>query len=279
MPGCAGLHPRRFPLSCGGHNPSSRRPGNSVTDDTNKPFALIMTALNWSYDHASAAIPGIGSAEGLAKSRLASCGGDAEQAIDHLIKWQTRYAFSAGFVSNLGGIVTMPIGIPANLASVLLIQLRMIAAVAHLRGYEIADERVKTLAFISLTGSASAALLEEFSVNLGIRLGTQALRALPGAILVRINHAVGFQLVTKVGTTGLVNLTKIVPIIGGVFGGGFDAGVTKVIGRTAKSIFKPVQDHSFDADTAVRVPDARHRGGPLIEGKVANAPDTEITPG
>jgi hypothetical protein len=245
-----------------------------LTDVTNAPLALIMAALNWSYDHASAAIPGLGSAEGLARSHLASCGGDAEKAIEHLIKWQTRYAFSAGFVSNLGGIITMPIGIPGNLASVLLIQLRMIAAIAHLRGYEISDERVKTLAFISLTGSASAALMEEFSVNLGLRLGTRALRALPGAILIKINQAVGFQLVTKVGTTGLVNLAKIVPVIGGVFGGGFDAGVTRMIGRTAKSIFKPVQDGSFEPDEAVRVPNAQHRASPLIEGEVVNVAGT-----
>ncbi len=205
--------------------------------------------------------------------------GDAEKAIDHLIKWQTRFAFSAGFVSNLGGILTMPIGIPGNLASVLLIQLRMIAAIAHLRGYDISDERVKTLAFISLTGSASASLLEEFSVNLGIRLGTQALRALPAAMLIKINQAVGFQLVTKAGTAGLLNLTKIVPIVGGVFGGGFDAGVTKIIGRTAKSIFKPGQGGTIAPDEALQVPPgAQPSAGPLLEGEAVNTPDTEVSP-
>jgi hypothetical protein len=209
--------------------------------DTTKPLELMMTALNWSYDRASASIPGLGSAEDLAKSHLASCDGDAEKAIDHLVNWQMGYAFSAGFVSNMGGLITMPIGIPGNLVSVLFIQLRMIAAIAHLRGHKINDERVRTLAFISLTGSASAALLEEFGINLGLKLGAQALKAIPGTILIKINQAVGFRLVTKAGTTGLVNLTKVIPVIGGFIGGGFDAGMTKIISQAAKNIFKPVQ--------------------------------------
>jgi uncharacterized protein (DUF697 family) len=215
----------------------------------NQSTSVMMTALNWAYDHAASAIPGLGSAEDLAESQLASCGGSVEKAIDSIIAWQVGYAGAAGFVSNLGGIFTLPVAIPANLASVLLIQFRMIAAIAHLRGYKITDERVRTLAFLSLTGSAGVNILQEFSISLGTKLSTQMISKISGATLVKINQAVGFRLVTKAGQTGLVNLTKIVPFIGGIVGGGFDAVVTRGIGAAAKEIFKPLEpENDFGAE-------------------------------
>jgi hypothetical protein len=91
-----------------------------MTNDVepSKANAIMMQALNWAYDHAAAAIPGLGSAADLAESHLKSCGGSPEKAVDDLIAWQVGYAGAAGFVSNLGGLITMPVAVPANLASV-----------------------------------------------------------------------------------------------------------------------------------------------------------------
>jgi uncharacterized protein (DUF697 family) len=61
-----------------------------------------------------------------------------------------------------------------------------------------------------------------------------------GQVLRRINQAVGFRLVTKAGSRGVVNLIKGVPLVGGVVGGTFDAAATKVVGRTAKRVFVPI---------------------------------------
>jgi hypothetical protein len=210
-----------------------------MADDEKKSQAVtvMMSALNWAYDQAASDIPGLGSAEGLANSYLKSAGGSVDKAIDDLINWQTGYAGAAGFATNLVGIMTMPIAIPANLASVLLIQFRMIAAIAHLRGYQISDERVRTLAFLSLTGSSAATVLQEFSVKLGTKLTASMISKVSAATLTKINQAVGFRLVTKAGQTGLVNLSKFVPLIGGIIGGGFDAVVTRGIGAVAKENF------------------------------------------
>jgi hypothetical protein len=38
----------------------------------------------------------------------------------------------------------------------------------------------------------------------------------------------------------VVNLVKVVPLVGGFVGGALDAAATKVIGRTAKQVFVPV---------------------------------------
>src|SRR5580692_9103886 len=138
-----------------------------MTDDVepSQAVAVVTQALNWAYGHATAAIPGLGDAANLAERHLKSCGGSSEEAIDDLIAWQVGYAGVAGFVSNIGGLMTMPVAVPANLASVLLIQLRMIAAIAHLKGYKIDDERVRTMAFVCLSGSAAATILQEFGIG------------------------------------------------------------------------------------------------------------------
>jgi hypothetical protein len=81
-----------------------------------KAMAIMMSALNWAYDRAASAIPGLGSAADLADSHLASSGGSTEKAIDNLIAWQIAYAGAAGFVTGLGGLITMPEAIPANSA-------------------------------------------------------------------------------------------------------------------------------------------------------------------
>lgn len=116
---------------------------------SSKALNAVQSALTWAYDAALNGIPGIplgrlpglglgdtpnfGTLDELVDSYLTP-GVDAEDAIDSLINWQIGKAAAAGFVTNLGGILVLPIAIPANLASVLFIQFRVIAGIAKLRG-------------------------------------------------------------------------------------------------------------------------------------------------
>jgi hypothetical protein len=45
------------------------------------------------------------------------------------------------------------------------------------------------------------------------------------------------RFITKFGTKGVINLGKMVPIVGGVIGGTFDYAGTKIIASKAKDIF------------------------------------------
>ena len=150
----------------------------------------------------------------------------------------------AGFVTGLGGMLTLPVAIPANLAGVLYIQIRMIGAVAHRRGYDVRSDQVRTLVVACLAGSAALDILKGVGINIGTRVTRQMILRISRQVLKRVNQAVGFRLVTKAGSKGVVNLVKGVPLVGGVVGGTFDAAATKVIGRTAKQVFVPLGTES-----------------------------------
>jgi EcsC protein family len=234
--------------------PAKKQMDQLIADEVepSKAVAVMMQALEWGYEHATAAIlPGLDSAVDLAESHLKSCGGNREKAIDHLIARYVGYAGAVGFASNVGGFITMPVTVPVNVGTVFLIQLRIIAAIAHLRGYPVKDEQVKTLAFICLTGAAWVNVLEEFGIGVGTKVAKNLIIKIPGAILAKINRAVGFRLVTRAGTTGSINLIKFVPFVGGLVGGAFDAAVTRGICAVAKNVFKPIPD---DTPTNLAVP-------------------------
>lgn len=165
-----------------------------------------------------------------------------DDAIDSLINWQTFNAGAVGFVTGVGGAITLPISVPANIASVTYLQLRIIAAIAHMQGHDIGSEQVRSIAFACLVGGAATDLLKDAGVVIGTKLARQAIQSIPGSTLKAITKAVGFRLVAKTGSTAPIVLTKMVAFVGGVISGGFDAVYIRTIGAAAKSVFALVTD-------------------------------------
>jgi uncharacterized protein (DUF697 family) len=140
----------------------------------------------------------------------------------------------------VGGVFTLPVAIPTNLAAVLYLQLRMVAAIAHIRGYDVHSDRVKGLVIVCLAGSSATDTLKEVGINIGSKLTLRAIQKIPGTMIIKLNRAVGFRLLTKAGAKGIVNLSRIVPIVGGLISGGIDAATTRAIAAAAKQIFSPM---------------------------------------
>lgn len=198
----------------------------------------VMECLDYCYDKAVNGMPGLDSAEGLAQSYLAKKGGVKVNA-ERLVKWQAAKAGTSGFITGLGGFVTLPIAIPANISSVVYIQTRMIAAIAHMGKHDIRDDKVKSLVYMCLCGSAMTDIAKDAGIQIGGKLTNSAIRRISGATITSINQAVGFQLLTKFGQTGAVNLGKAAPLLGGVIGGTVDSLATQTIGNYAIKTFIP----------------------------------------
>ena len=197
----------------------------------------MMNLLDVCYDKAlQGVLPVEKSIEELAEDYLAKTN-SREKAVDKLIGYQTVLCGTNGFITGLGGLLVLPVAISANVAGVIYVQLRMIAAIAHINGYDIYSDQVRTIAYMCLTGSSAANVLKNTGIKIGEKVAINAIKKIPVEVLVKINQQVGFRLVTKFGQKGLVNFGKMIPLVGGVVGGAFDTGMTLTIGNIAKKVF------------------------------------------
>ena len=80
----------------------------------------------------------------------------------------------------------------------------MIAAIAHINGYDVYSDQVRTIAYVCLTGSSATNILKNVGIKIGEKVAVSALKKIPAAILIKINQQVGFRLVTKFGQKGVV---------------------------------------------------------------------------
>jgi hypothetical protein len=185
--------------------------------------------------------PPLSSAASLADEYLIDQGYQTdEQRVAALIKWETRKNFTTGFITGLGGFISLPIGVPSALAASWLIQARMAGAIARIYGHDLTSERVRTLILLSLAGDVAKEAMADIGLGLGNKLPQTITRQVPGRALVEINKRIGLRLLAKTGQRGLAQFPKVVPVLGGVVGGAFDAVVCRMVGRTARKLFAPV---------------------------------------
>ena len=183
------------------------------------------------------AINGVGSLPGAAKIAqrlLDEQQGDVDKTIRELIEMHVRYAGAQGFVTNLGGLVTAAVAIPANVTGLALIQCRMVASIAWLRGYDLDDPRVRNAILATILGEDDVEKL----------MRKRRLPAPPMAMATAphhdpdLNHVVAVEvaseLITRVAGKRLAStIGRRVPVVGGVVGLTVDGFETWRVGRYA----------------------------------------------
>lgn len=80
-------------------------------------------------------------------------------------------------------------------------------------------------------------IIKQAGIKFGTKFTTAMVKKIPGTVLTKINQKVGFRFLTKFGEKGIINIAKLVPVVGGVIGGGFDLVETKVIANRAYKMF------------------------------------------
>lgn len=160
-----------------------------------------------------------------------------EEACKAMLNNQIVKCTTSGFVTGFGGFIVMPIAIPANISSVIYVQMRMIVCTAYMAGYELNSDQTQTFVYACLAGVALNNALKQAGIKVGIKLANGVIKKIPGKVLTKINQKVGFRFITKFGTTGVVNLGKMIPGVGAIVGGGFDLAETKIIAKRAYKWF------------------------------------------
>lgn len=201
--------------------------------------ATAKSAVKFILDKGIAGVPPLAGAEKLAEEYLLDVDFKSNaESVRSLVRWETSKNFTSGFLTGLGGLITMPASVPSALGASWILQARLAGAIAHIYGHNIDDDRVQTFVLLSLAGDSAGSIVKDAGIQVGRKLTERAIAAIPGRALIEINKAIGFRLITKAGEKGIVNLSKAVPVAGGLVGGGLDALACKVVGRTADTLFR-----------------------------------------
>ncbi|MGD9962221.1 EcsC family protein [Nocardioides sp.] len=189
------------------------------------------------------AVSGVGPLPGAAaaaEALLSAHHGDVAKATKEIIDKHVRYAGAQGFVTNLGGLVTAVVAIPTNVTGLALIQCRMIAAIAHLRGYDLDDPRVRNAILISMLGSEGVDRLVKKKKLPAPPMAVATAPAHDPDLDVVISAEVASELVTRIAGKRLATVVgRRVPVVGGLFGLSADAYVTWRVGRYAAGELLP----------------------------------------
>ena len=160
-----------------------------------------------------------------------------ETACKKMLDNQIIKCTTSGFITGFGGILTLPVSLPANITSVIYVQMRMIACAAYMGGYDLSSDETRTFIYACLAGVAVNGLIKQASLKFGVKFANVLIKKIPGKVLTKINQKVGMRFITKFGTKGIINLGKMVPGVGAVIGGSLDFIETKVIANRAYKWF------------------------------------------
>lgn len=135
-----------------------------------------------------------------------------EECATNFINWQTGKAGATGFALGLPGFAMMPLTIPADLASVSYLPLRMIAVIGILFGWEATSDQLRTVAFSCLLGTAAGEAVRDVGVKASTRFGSRVIRNISGNSLKRLNDLFIHNLFIKGVNVGTKAGGKAVPL-------------------------------------------------------------------
>ena len=164
--------------------------------------------------------------------------GRTELAIDKLVSCQRRKCTTTGFVTGLGGLVSIPVTLPADLYSSLVIQVNMIVAIAVIRGYDVHSEEVKTLVYPCIVGNSIGDVLKQAGIKAVTDYTAKTIiPKLTVMVSQRIAAKVGSKLVVKASAKGLSNAAKMIPVLGGLIGGAYNYAEVSTYANIARERF------------------------------------------
>ena len=189
------------------------------------------------------AIRGVGPLDGaaaLAEKERKEHKGDDAAAIKDIIETHVRLAGAQGFLTNIGGLVTVPVAVPANIAGLALIQCRMVAAIAHLRGYDLADKRVRSGILASLLGEERMLSMIKKKKLPGTPMAVATAPVYDEHLSTVMANEVAGEMITRMaGKRIAFTVGRRVPVVGGIIGAGTDGFATWQVGRYVDREFLP----------------------------------------
>lgn len=196
--------------------------------------------LNQLYPKAIEGLPLLGTPEKHAASYLRR--GATRERANLMVAPHIALAGVTGFVTGLGGWLTMPVTVPADLAGVALLQLHMAASCAVLQGKDPNDPDVKQEIVSCLLKDDSGEVnteKEETVSRVTVKLAERGVRSIAKATFVWGASAAGRRIGGRIA--------RGVPFLGGAIGAVSDSYNTRVVAKHTLDTFfpnEPDTDHA-----------------------------------
>lgn len=153
-------------------------------------------------------------------------GESQDETAKSIIGFYTLLCGGTGFVFGLPGYTAMPVTVPANIGSVVVLQLHMTAALASAYGHDLNDEETQERCIRCVLENNDQVSADDdawkISKRVGVKLAERGLRYLS-------------EQATRVVAN--VRRPRSLPLVGGVFGGISDGYSTRKVARAAQQVF------------------------------------------
>lgn len=167
-----------------------------------------------------------------ARRQLQRHHGDVGRAVHDVVENHVRFAGAQGFLTNLGGLVTLAVTAPANVTGLAVVQCRMVAVIAFLHGYDLDDPKVHNAILAALLGEDRMAALVRRKQLPGSPMAIATAPVYDPQLDTLLANEVAAELITKVAGKRMAGVvSRRIPVVGGVVGAATDGFSTWRIGR------------------------------------------------
>ena len=139
-----------------------------------------------------------------------------------------------GAATGVGGLLTLPVAVPADLAKCWQIQIFMTLAIAKAFGHNINTVDIKTDIYLIMAGNSAGEALKRLGIEVGKDITKKTInKYVTREVMVKIWKVISQKIITKAGEKSLTSFMKMVPLVGAPIGFTFDWITTKTIGKYA----------------------------------------------
>lgn len=139
-----------------------------------------------------------------------------------------------GAITGLPGLLSLPVTIPADLVASWTIQAFMAMCVAYVYGHTAETTDLKTDLYLIFAGDSAKEVLKRIGIEVGKTLTKKGVQKyITREVMKKIWSVLGRKIITKAGTKSLTSFTRMVPLVGGIIGFGFDWSYARTVGKFA----------------------------------------------
>lgn len=139
-----------------------------------------------------------------------------------------------GASTGVGGLITLPVTVPADLLITWKMQIYLALTIAHIFGHTSNTTDLKTDVYLILAGNSSKEVLKRFGIALGNGMTKKAIqKGVTREMMKKIWKVIPQKIITKAGEKSMTSFMKLVPLVGAPIGFGFDYVATNAVGKLA----------------------------------------------